>query len=419
MVYLRRLQCLKNSFVKLMWLKKCKLAHWSMNEIINTKIFELINNIRRKIRFLRTYFFQLACFFRNWLRRKAAARGNSTCCSQKFVQPRPWPHTRIPLSWQKVEPLVSNTLDGMAAAATNNKGLIQCINQSSLSEELNPLQLLDMFKKVSKHTTNPFAIQLSQSIFSSILHCWEWRRPIPTQKIWLWHVFLSRQFVSVHRWYLKWRPKRESPRIRDFLSEKNPILSPFQYGRWLDDETKQNSANQRCDCQAYRVKWKDWADSGRLRFLSIALCTIFWVIWGAIEHDGESKNDDHIESFALTRPFLSAKTSYSRYCATLERQTRPFPWKFVWQTCGFFRTYRNLARSEFDDPSSGNARLSGQNPNLSRTGHNSQHQFDASADPQRHRCANYVQQKGSAFKNYLACGNRDKVAQYLKVINCF
>jgi hypothetical protein len=63
------------------------------------------------------------------------------------------------------DPLVSNALDEMAATANNNKELIQCINPSSLSEELNPLQLLDMFKKVSKHTTNPFAIQLSQSRF--------------------------------------------------------------------------------------------------------------------------------------------------------------------------------------------------------------------------------------------------------------
>jgi DNA-directed RNA polymerase III subunit RPC1 len=36
-----------------------------------------------------------------------------------------------------------------------------------------------------------------------------------------------------------------------------------------------------------------------------------------------------------------------------------------------------------------------------------------------HPGANYVQQKGSAFKKYLAYGNRDKVAQDLKVINCF
>jgi hypothetical protein len=34
------------------------------------------------------------------------------------------------------------------AAASNNKELIQCINPSPLSEELNPLQLLDMFKMV-------------------------------------------------------------------------------------------------------------------------------------------------------------------------------------------------------------------------------------------------------------------------------
>jgi DNA-directed RNA polymerase III subunit RPC1 len=33
--------------------------------------------------------------------------------------------------------------------------------------------------------------------------------------------------------------------------------------------------------------------------------------------------------------------------------------------------------------------------------------------------ANYVQQKGSASKKYLAYGNRDNVAQDLKVINCF
>jgi hypothetical protein len=69
------------------------------------------------------------------------------------------------------DPLVSNALDEMAATANNNKELIQCINPSSLSEELNPLQLLDMFKKVSKHTTNPFAIQLSQSICSPIFRC--------------------------------------------------------------------------------------------------------------------------------------------------------------------------------------------------------------------------------------------------------
>jgi DNA-directed RNA polymerase III subunit RPC1 len=46
------------------------------------------------------------------------------------------------------DPLVSNALDGIAASASNNKELIQCINPSSLSEELNPLQLLDMFKMV-------------------------------------------------------------------------------------------------------------------------------------------------------------------------------------------------------------------------------------------------------------------------------
>jgi DNA-directed RNA polymerase III subunit RPC1 len=36
-----------------------------------------------------------------------------------------------------------------------------------------------------------------------------------------------------------------------------------------------------------------------------------------------------------------------------------------------------------------------------------------------HQGANYVQQKSNAFKKYLAYGNRDKVAQDLKVINCF
>lgn len=33
---------------------------------------------------------------------------------------------------------------------------------------------------------------------------------------------------------------------------------------------------------------------------------------------------------------------------------------------------------------------------------------------EKHPGANYVQQKGSAFKKYLAYGNRDKVAQDLK-----
>jgi hypothetical protein len=60
------------------------------------------------------------------------------------------------------DPLVSTALDEMAATASNNKDLIQCINP-----------LLDIFKKVSKHTTNPFAIQLFQSIFSPIFRCWE------------------------------------------------------------------------------------------------------------------------------------------------------------------------------------------------------------------------------------------------------
>jgi hypothetical protein len=58
-------------------------------------------------------------------------------------------------------PLVSNALDEMAAVASINKELIQCINPSSLSEELNPLQVLNIFKnitKVSNQTTNAFAI---------------------------------------------------------------------------------------------------------------------------------------------------------------------------------------------------------------------------------------------------------------------
>jgi DNA-directed RNA polymerase III subunit RPC1 len=48
------------------------------------------------------------------------------------------------------DPLMSCALDEMAAAANNNKELIQCINPSSLAEELNPLQVYDLFSNIPK-----------------------------------------------------------------------------------------------------------------------------------------------------------------------------------------------------------------------------------------------------------------------------
>jgi hypothetical protein len=145
-----------------------------MNEIINTKIFELINNktentISKNIFFsARMFFFGIDCAEK--LQQEAILHVVAKHLYNQDLGRKP----AYPFRGKKLtDPLVSTALDEMAATASNNKDLIQCINPSSLSEELNPLQLLDIFKKVSKHTTNPFAIQLFQSIFSPILRCWE------------------------------------------------------------------------------------------------------------------------------------------------------------------------------------------------------------------------------------------------------
>lgn len=48
------------------------------------------------------------------------------------------------------DPLVSNALEEMLAISQNNRELNQIINAHSLIEELNPLQILDLFKNIPK-----------------------------------------------------------------------------------------------------------------------------------------------------------------------------------------------------------------------------------------------------------------------------
>lgn len=51
---------------------------------------------------------------------------------------------------KKTDPLVTNALDELLAASENNKEMSQTIGPSSLIQELNPVEVLSLFKNVPK-----------------------------------------------------------------------------------------------------------------------------------------------------------------------------------------------------------------------------------------------------------------------------
>lgn len=51
---------------------------------------------------------------------------------------------------KKTDPLVTNALEELLAASENNKEMGQAIGPSSLIQELNPLEVLSMFKSIPK-----------------------------------------------------------------------------------------------------------------------------------------------------------------------------------------------------------------------------------------------------------------------------
>jgi DNA-directed RNA polymerase III subunit RPC1 len=51
---------------------------------------------------------------------------------------------------KKTDPLVTNALDELLAAAKNNKEMEQTIGPASLIQELNPVEVLSLFKNIPK-----------------------------------------------------------------------------------------------------------------------------------------------------------------------------------------------------------------------------------------------------------------------------
>lgn len=51
---------------------------------------------------------------------------------------------------KKTDPLVTNALDELLAASENNKEMSQTIGPSSLIQELNPVEVLSLFKSIPK-----------------------------------------------------------------------------------------------------------------------------------------------------------------------------------------------------------------------------------------------------------------------------
>lgn len=111
------------------------------------------------------------------------------------------------------DPVVSNILDEMLQSTENNRDLAQYIGLSSLVQELNPLQVLDLFKSIPK-VRKFFYVKLRRTsktliFFRATFHSLGWLLQMPAPLIWLWHAFMCLQFVSVRLLCRKLRQERK------------------------------------------------------------------------------------------------------------------------------------------------------------------------------------------------------------------
>lgn len=218
------------------------------------------------------------------------------------------------------DPLVTEALGELKEATSKNRELSQILSPHALIMELNPLQVLDLFKRIPKSDI-PLLGMTSENANPA-------------------NLIISRVFVPP-------------------VCIRPSVVSETKAGTTEDDLTMKQSEillindviNKHMNTGGkIELIQEDWD------FLQLHVSLYFNSEVSGIPLAMLVKltNYSLYKNFLLTKScafFSTAEKINKRYCTTTKRQTRPFSWKFVGKTGRFFWTNRYFTGSKFNDSS--------------------------------------------------------------------
>lgn len=280
------------------------------------------------------------------------------------------------------DPLITNALDEMLLSSQDNKELSQIMGPSALLEELNPIQILNMFKEIPKHDVALLGMTAPQANPSNLI--------------------LTRLFVP---------PSCIRP----------SVISDVKSGTTEDDLTMKQSEILLIN----DVIAKHMSSGGKIELIQEDwdFLQLHCALYFNSEVSGVPLNMAPKKSSRGIVQRLKGKQG--RFRGNLSGKRVDFSGTYTCHTYTCYRLTFNLfsARTVISpDPNlmihqvgvpDRVAKILTFPERVNTANINKMRQLIKNGT-EVHPGANYVQQKGTAFKKYLAYGNRDKVAQDLK-----
>lgn len=246
------------------------------------------------------------------------------------------------------------------AASESNRELEQLIGPPALIQELNPLQVYDLFRNVPQSDIPLLGMTATHANPADLL--------------------VTRIFVPP-------------------VCIRPSVVSEVKAGTTEDDLTMKQSeillindviAKHMSSGGKMELIQEDW-DFLQLHvalYFNSELSGVPLAMVVSTDMDCINKcTQSHVQTNLLT----VAQKTIAWYCSTAERQTRSVPRQFVWQTCRLFRAHCYFARSESNDSPGRRSRSRRQNPHLPRKSESRQSPEDEATRAQRHRKASGCQ----------------------------